>query len=203
MRHRSFGHRVRFGRWALLALASISLVACGFALMPPFHFPPWMKTTALVTPNPNGRLARLLRESLAREGIRVVRPSLPHGASLVIFAPEILSRVLAVNGQGEPAEYLVSYHVHFRLERGTRTVFGPSAIRLRQTYFYLPLAPLAMTSESYNLTRTLERKAARLILYRLASPEARGLATHPAPAPHEPGGAGAHPARPGKTGPGA
>ncbi|EQD51590.1 LPS-assembly lipoprotein RlpB [mine drainage metagenome] len=181
----------RLGRWALIGAASLVTVACGFALMPPLHFPPWMKTTSLVTPNPNGRLARLLRDSLTREGIRVVRPSLPHGASLVIFGPEVLSRVLAVNGQGEPAEYLVSYHVHFRLERGTKTVFGPSAIRLRQTYFYLPLSPLAVNSESYNLTRTLERKAARLILYRLASPRASGRPARPAAKSHAASHAGA------------
>ncbi len=173
----------RIGHLALIGLVLSGLAACGFSLMPRFNFPPWMKTTALVTPNPNGRLARLLRQELAREGIRVVHPADPHGASLVIFGSEILSRVLAVNGQGEPAEYLISYHVHFRLERGANTLLGPIAIRLRQTYFYEPLAPLAMTSESFNLTRTLERKAARLILYRLASPAARGGLPEPAGKP--------------------
>ncbi len=181
-------------RWALPGIGVLALTACGFALMPHLHFPSWMSSTALVTPNPNGRLARLLREGLSREGIRVVHPTAPHGASLVIFAPEILSRVIAVNGQGEPAEYLVSYHVHFKLERGPQTVLGPSAIRLRQTYFYLPLSPLAMTSESYNLTRTLERQAARLILYRLASPSARQAPLAP-PAVQGHGSQGPEPGR--------
>lgn len=176
--------RVGRTRLVFVAAAILGLTACGYALMPRFHFPPWMKTTALVVPNSNGRLARFLRERLAREGIQVVHRSQPHTATLVIFAPEILSRVIAVNGQGEPAEYLISYHVHFKLLRDRKTVLAPTAIRLRQTYFYEPLEPLAMDTQSFNLTRTLERRAGRLILYRLAAPKARApLPTPPAHAP--------------------
>jgi outer membrane lipopolysaccharide assembly protein LptE/RlpB len=148
------------------------------------HLPRGMNPLAVVVPNPNGHLALALRERLERSGITVVTVRKPHPATLVIRKAFMRSRILAVNGQGEPAEYLMSYHVRFTLLKGNRTVLPPTTVRIRQTYFYLPLATLAMTSQAYNLTRSLEAKAARLILLRLSAPH---LLRPPPSTPKPPG----------------
>ncbi len=160
-------HSLRPG-W-VIALA-LGLSGCGFALGTHYHLPRSLTPLALVTPDPNGYLALALRERLERSGFAVVSVQKTHAAILTVQKAFVLSRILAVNGQGEPAEYLLSYHVRFTLLKGDQTILPPTTLRIRKTYFYLPLATLAMTSQAYNLTRSLESKAARLILLPLSAP---------------------------------
>jgi LPS-assembly lipoprotein len=173
-------------RGGLAIAIALGLSGCGFALGTRYHLPRSLAPLALVAPDPNGYLALVLRERLERSGFAVVSVRKPHASTLTIQRAFIRSRILAVNGQGEPAEYLMSYHVRFTLLKGQRTVLRPTTLRIRRTYFYLPLATLAMTSQAYNLTRSLESKAARLILLRLSAPRLRLAPTahHPLPTPH-------------------
>ncbi len=170
----------------MVIVFALGLSGCGFALGTAYHLPRSLAPLALVAPDPNGYLALVLRERFERAGFAVVSVRKPHASTLTIQKAFIRSRILAVNGQGEPAEYLMSYHVRFTLLKGHRIILRPTTLRIRRTYFYLPLATLAMTSQAYNLTRSLESKAARLILLRLSAPRLRQRAsTHsPSPAPH-------------------
>ena len=168
---------MRYGSAFLRRLTAAALPAflllggCGFHLAGTVqHLPPVMAQTCIQSDEPYGYLENQLRNAIREQGATVSETCTDKTAELIIVSHTYTRRVLAVNAQSRPQEYLLTYKVTFRLDDGHgKTLLPNSTIKLETEQAYSVANELGAGRRRSELLQHLQREASRLILLRVKS----------------------------------
>ena len=154
-------------RLAPLALGVLLLTACGFHFRQAPDLPPSMRHIYIAAPGNNGNLLRELRRDLASDDTEIMPTPLGATTTLSILDVTHNSRPLALNRNGQPLEYQVTYQVEFSLLVQDITIMEPQTVDLRRNYTYSILNAIANEEQEKNLEDALSRDVAQFIVYRV------------------------------------
>ena len=158
-------------RWLAIAVLPVfmPLSGCGFHLAGTVgSLPQDMANTCIQSNEPYGYLENQLRNSIRAQGFKVSDTCTDKTAVLTIVKHSFERRVLAVNAEGRPQEYLLTYKVTFRLDDGNgKTLLQDSTLKLQTEQAYEVINELGAGRRQGVLLQHLQREASRLILLRL------------------------------------
>ncbi len=150
-------------RLTLLALLSLSLAACGFALR-------GSTATAvgsqgqLVAAEPASAMAVALRDALQSAGMIATTSS---DWQLQLGPETLISRPGSVNSRARAAQHDLELSVEIALTRGDTPLFGPSRVATQRSY-YEDLSTIAGSSEEVVLLQQeMRQELAQQVLRRL------------------------------------
>jgi outer membrane lipopolysaccharide assembly protein LptE/RlpB len=149
-------------RLTLLALFSLSLSACGFALRGSAPAPGG-SAVQLVAAEPAGALAGTVRDALQSAGMNAATSDW----QLQLSPETLVSRPGSVNSRARAAQHDLELSVEIALTRGDTTLFGPSRVATQRSY-YEDLSTIAGSSEEVVLLQQeMRQELAQQVLRRL------------------------------------
>jgi outer membrane lipopolysaccharide assembly protein LptE/RlpB len=110
---------------------------------------------------------RELRRDLASDDTQVLPTPLGATTTLSILDVSRASRPVALDTNGQPLEYQVTYEVEFALLVQGATIMEPQTVDLRRTYTYSVTNAIANEEQEQNLQDALSRDVAQFIVYRV------------------------------------
>lgn len=155
---------------SLLAAAfALALAGCGFhPVGGSGKLPAAMHVTYVASGEPYGNLENLLRRALVARGDEVTENRDRASAVLDIMSTGNNRRVLAVNSNGQPLEYMLTYRVRFRLlDAKGGALLAPQEIALRRDLAYSVNIQLGSTRRERELIADMQNEAVELIMLRL------------------------------------
>lgn len=171
-----FAPACRSARSAGLAAAlALAVAGCGFHLAGTVrHLPAAMAHTCIQSEEPYGHLENLLRNAIRAHGDEVSDSCGKDAATLAIISHSVETRVLAVNSQGQPLQYQLTYQVQFRLDGADgKTLLPAASLQLQRQLAYSVYNELGTGRRKKALIADMQREASRLILLRLEALDRR------------------------------
>jgi LPS-assembly lipoprotein len=151
-------------RIALLALLSLSLSACGFALrgsVPATGGSPVL----LVAAEPAGAMASAVHDALQSAGM--IAATTASAWQLQLGPETLVSRPGSVNSRARAAQHDLELSVEIALTRGETTLLGPVRVASQRSY-YEDLSTIAGSSEEVALLQQeMRQELAQQVLRRL------------------------------------
>lgn len=154
---------------SLAGAFAFALAGCGFhPVGGSGRLPAAMRVTYVASGEPYGNLENLLRRALVARGDQVTEDSKQASAVLDIMSTSNNKRVLAVNSNGQPLEYMLTYRVRFRLlDAKGDALLAPQEIALRRDLAYSVNIQLGSTRRERELIADMQNEAVELIMLRL------------------------------------
>ncbi|MGH8224717.1 MAG: LPS assembly lipoprotein LptE [Gammaproteobacteria bacterium] len=151
------------------SLCLFALVGCGFhPVGSSGELPKVMHTTYVASGEPYGNLENLLRRAVVARGDQVTEDNQQASAVLDIMSTDNSRRVLAVNSNGQPLEYSISYRVQFRLlDAKGKELLTPQSVVLHRNLAYSIYIQIGSTRRERELVADMQGEAVQLILLRL------------------------------------
>lgn len=162
------GARLTFGTLVLLLVPAL-LTACGFHFHQAPDLPPSMRQIYIDAPGNNGALLRELRRDLASNDTQVMLTPLGATTTLSIIDISQSSKPVALDTNGQPLEYQVTYQVEFSLLVQGVTILEPQTVNLKRNYTYSITNAIANEEQEQNLGDALSRDVAQFIVYRVVA----------------------------------
>ncbi len=149
-------------RLAVLALLSLSLSACGFALRGSAPAPGG-SAVQLVAAEPAGALAGTVRDALQSAGMNAAISDW----QLQLGPETLVSRPGSVNSRARAAQHDLELSVEITLTRGETSFVGPARLATQRSY-YEDLSTIAGSSEEVALLQQeMREELAQQVLRRL------------------------------------
>jgi LPS-assembly lipoprotein len=145
------------------------LAGCGFHLRQAPDQPPSMRKIYVAAAGHNGQLLRQLRRSLASDQTEVLDTPVGATTTLSIINVQQASLPLAVDDNGNPVEYQVTYTVEFALIVQDVTVLEPQVVTLTRNYAYSVANAVANQEQEQILGDAMAKDAAQFISFRVAA----------------------------------
>lgn len=153
-------------RYALVICSTVVLAACGFELRGTAQLP--FKTVYLQAPATSQFALQLRRAVEATTTTRVTDSAGEAEVVLQILNELQEKEILSLTGGGRVSEFLLRYHVSFRLtDRLNREHIPASEIVLRRDFTFNDQQLLAKESEEAQLYRDMRKDAVQQLLRRL------------------------------------
>lgn len=173
----------RHRRFALVLPLALLLGACGFQLRGSYNVPYFLQEIALKTPVGGNDLRTELRLALERKGIATDGGDL----QLEVVEEKLTRQTSSVDSSARAAEYILIYHVDFRINSTDGRMVGPlQTLILRRSYQYSAINVVGKNTEEETLRNELRMDAAQQIVRQLitmnSSPLSTPAAAEPAPA---------------------
>ncbi|MDN3652564.1 LPS assembly lipoprotein LptE [Thalassotalea ponticola] len=152
---------------ALLTVALLS--GCGFKLRGDYLLPEQLQTLYVSSSDPNGELARIVRQHLSINEVDVVKAPAQNTPQLRLLTDKLDRRTLSLFNNGQVAEYELTYSVAYELidvELDKRQRFN---FAITRNYQDDPDRALAKSRELNLLHKEMRFEAADIILRNLAS----------------------------------
>lgn len=168
----------------VLPLALLSALAgCGFHLRGNYDVPAFLEAVSLKTAPGASDLGTELRLALERKHIATTGGDV----QLEVVSEKLTRQTSSVDSSARAAEYVLIYHVGFRVNSGDNRVIGPlQTLILRRSYQYSPSSVVGKSTEEATLVSELYTDAAQQIVRQLVAMKAAPAApaaTEPAPTP--------------------
>jgi LPS-assembly lipoprotein len=152
----------------VIAVALLSLQACGFHLQGRAEYSPELEAVYLQAPDDTTPLARELRRSLEVARVNVADNTEAATAVLQILSDQTGRDVESVDAQNRPREYRVYYRATYRVVSDGKVLLDNQRVIRTRVYSYDELEVLAKAHEEELLRTALAREIARVITRRLA-----------------------------------
>jgi LPS-assembly lipoprotein len=152
----------------VIAVALLSLQACGFHLQGRAEYSPELEAVYLQAPDDTTPLARELRRSLEVARVNVADNTEAATAVLQILSDQTGRDVESVDAQNRPREYRVYYRATYRVVSDGKVLLDNQRVIRTRVYSYDELEVLAKAHEEELLRTALAREIAGVITRRLA-----------------------------------
>lgn len=156
-------------RLIVLALALITLTACGWRLQGNVKLSEAMAVTYVETDDQFTDFNRALRDGLRASGARLTDRRGEATAIVKIIDDASGQYVLSVSARNTPEEYEVFYAVEYSVSTQDGEIIPPQKLTLTRDYSYDEAAVLAKQREQNILREALARDLAAQVLRRLSS----------------------------------
>jgi LPS-assembly lipoprotein len=156
-------------RAALVGLASLAVVACGFRLQGRTPLPPVLAAVYLQTEDAQTDFVASLRRSLLASGARVTRDPRDASAIVRILEDQATRRVLSVSVSNVPREYEITYSVRYAVVVRDRELLPPQNVAGSRAFSFDERILLAKEHEEDILREALANDLAGVVMRRLAA----------------------------------
>ncbi len=158
----------------LLPWLVVATVGCGYQLRGSSDLPQYMEQTYVLAVRPSSPLVREVQRVLANSGTRVVFSTGQADAVIRITRDDLTRRVLTVSEKTRVQEFMLDYHVEFRVTNSEGKVLVPDQeLELHQAYEFSETQVLGKSGQQQILTGQMQREMAALIMDRISA-SARG-----------------------------
>lgn len=157
--------------WSSLFLCCVSallLAGCGFHLRRSAALPAAMQSRVVLQVNGGGDFQRTLASALQANGVAVLDESTPDAATLSVPVATFSRRLLTSGGVERVGEYMVTFHVEFRVvdARG-KVVVPPQTLDVSHEFAMDQMQFSSLASETGAIERSLVREMSDAVLRRL------------------------------------
>ncbi len=164
-------------RFAMLALLTLLLTACGFHLRRSADLPAGMQRVYLSVSG-SSDFRRELTRAIAATGSTVVDEPGPGVSELRVPIASFSTNALTITGQGRISEYAVQFHVRFdAVNAQGDTLVSEQNIEMSREFTYDARHSIGRATQVEALRKSLIEDMVRAVMYRL-----QAAAEHPAAA---------------------
>lgn len=164
-------------RFAMLAVATLLLTACGFHLRRSADLPAGMQRVYLSVSG-SSDFRRGLARAMAATGSTVVDEPGPGIAQMRVSDAHFSTNALTITGQGRISEYAVGFHVQFNVTNDQGNILVPQQqIDMSREFTYDASQAIGRQTQIEAIRDSLIQDMVRSVMFRL-----QAVAEHPAPA---------------------
>jgi LPS-assembly lipoprotein len=165
---------MKINRITVLVLLLVSTAGCGYQLRGSSNLPESMKQTYVQTVKPGSPLLKEVQRVLGNSGSEVVFLVAQADAVLRITRDDMIRRVLTVSDTTRVQEFMLDYHVEFRVTDAAGKVLVPNQeLELHQAFEFSDTQVLGKSGQEEILSQEMHREMAALIMDRISA-SARG-----------------------------
>lgn len=162
---------IRRIHWFILSICCASallLAGCGFHLRRSAALPAAMQARVALQVNGGGDFQRTLASALRANGVEVLDGSAPDAATLAVPVATFSRRLLTSGGVERVGEYVVTFHVEFRVVAADgKVIVPPQTLELSHEFAMDQTQFSSVASESGAIERSLVREMSDAVLRRL------------------------------------
>lgn len=164
------------------AVGAVVLAGCGFHLRRSAALPAIMQQQVYLRVDGGGDFPRTLASALRASKVNVLDAPAPGAATLAVPVAVFSTRLLTTGGYERVGEYLVDFHVQFRLTDADGKVVVPlQTLDLSHEFAIDQNQFSAISSEAEAIKRSLVREMTDAVLRRLQAQARKGTPLAPAP----------------------
>lgn len=158
---------LRRAPFALVAVATLALSACGFHLRREAQLPASLQRMHLEIADASSALAKGLAKALPRSGVTLVDDA-TGVAVLRVGANTLSTDVLSVGGNARATEYALRHHVEFEVRDAAGTVvLAPQTIELTRDFTFDASQSLGVAAQIDLLSKELQQDMVQAVLRRI------------------------------------
>ncbi len=151
-----------------VALTTLLLTACGFALQGRVPLPAGLAVTLIATDDQQSDFVQELRRSLLASGARLTTSAQQATGEIRVEVDELQERILSVSARNIPREYELTYRVRLSVRRGGELVLATEEFLLSRDFSFDERVLLAKEREKDALSEALARDLAGIVMRRLS-----------------------------------